>query len=152
MNPTQRLLCLGIAIPVLLLLSTSCSAVPPATESTAASNETVIGHGAEINLKDHLVSGKTVIFDFFSEFCPPCRKISPLLARLDTKRDDLVVVKIDINRKGVTGIDWGSPVARQYNLQSIPHFKIYSPEGKLIAEDEDAFNQVLSLLDKEGIK
>jgi len=30
MNPTQRLLCLAIAIPVLLLLSTSCSAVPPA--------------------------------------------------------------------------------------------------------------------------
>ena len=152
MNPTQRLLCLAIAIPVLLLLSTSCSAVPPAPESTAASAETVIGHGAELNLKDHLVSGKTVIFDFFSEYCPPCRKISPLLARLDTKRDDLIVVKIDINRKGVTGIDWGSPVARQYNLQSIPHFKIYSPEGKLVAEDEEAFNQVLSLLDKEEIK
>jgi hypothetical protein len=112
MNPTQRLLCLGIAIPMLLLLSTSCSAVPPVTEPTAAANEKVIGHGAELNIKDHLVSGKTVIFDFFSEYCPPC----------------------------------------QYNLQSIPHFKIYSPEGKLVAEDEEAFNQVLSLLDKEGIK
>jgi len=152
MNSTQRLLCLGIAIPLLLLLSTSCSAVPPAPASTAASTEKIIGHGAELNLKDHLVSGKTVIFDFFSEFCPPCRKISPLLARLDAQRDDLVVVKIDINRKGVTGIDWGSPVARQYNLQSIPHFKIYSPEGKLVAEDEQAFNEVLGMLDKAGIK
>ncbi len=152
MNPIQRLLCLGIAIPLILLLTTSCSAGPPAAESTATANETIIGHGAEVNLTDHLVSGKTVIFDFFSEFCPPCRKISPLLAKLDEKRDDLVVVKIDINRKGVTGIDWGSPIARQYNLQSIPHFKIFSPEGKLVAENEAAFNQVLSMLDKEGIK
>ena len=51
------------------------------------------------------VSGKTTIFDFYSEFCGPCRKISPRLKRLDELNDDIVVVKIDINRKNVQGIE-----------------------------------------------
>jgi thiol-disulfide isomerase/thioredoxin len=152
MNANQRLFWLGIIVPWILLLTASCAAVPPAPASGAATGEKIIGYGAEVNLKDHLVSGKTVIFDFFSEYCPPCRRISPLLAKLDDKRHDLVVIKVDINRKGVTGIDWGSPVARQYNLQGIPYFKIYSPDGKLSAEGDAAYEQVLGLLDKEGIK
>ena len=32
-------------------------------------------------------------------------------------------------------IDWDSPVAREFGLQSIPRFKIYGPDGKLMAED-----------------
>jgi hypothetical protein len=45
------------------------------------------------------------------------------------------VVKVDINRPGVKKIDWDSPVAKQYGMGSIPRFKIYGPDGKLIAED-----------------
>ena len=41
---------------------------------------------------------------------------------------------MDINRPETKGIDWKSPVARQYDMNGIPHFKIYGPDGKLIAE------------------
>jgi thiol-disulfide isomerase/thioredoxin len=97
-----------------------------------------ISHGAEVNLADYLVPGKTTIFDFTSKYCPPCQAISPKLDELHKKRDDIAVVKIDINREDTKKIDWQSPVAQQYKLHSIPHFKIYSPEGKLVAEDKKA--------------
>jgi thiol-disulfide isomerase/thioredoxin len=101
-----------------------------------------ISHGEKVTLADYVVTGKTTIFDFSSEYCPPCRAIAPRLEELHKKRDDIAVVTIDINRPGVRGIDWKSPVAGQYGLRSIPHFKIYSPEGKLIAEGDKAAEQV----------
>jgi thiol-disulfide isomerase/thioredoxin len=107
------------------------------TRAKAAAPER-IAFGQEVNLTDYLVPGKTVVFDFTSEFCPPCRAISPYLDKLHAKRDDVVVVKVDINRPDVRGIDWGSPVAKQYGMQSIPHFKVFGPDGKLQAEGKPA--------------
>lgn len=94
-----------------------------------------VAKGSPVNLSDYLIPGKTTVFDFYSDYCPPCVQVAPLLEKLHQKRDDIVVVKVDINRPGVKGIDWKSPVAQQYRLNSIPHFKVYGPDGKLKAED-----------------
>jgi len=106
----------------------------------------VIGQGERVSLSDHAVMGKTTIFDFYSEYCTPCHAIAPLLAKLAQQRPDVVVVKVDINRPGVSGIDWGSPTAQQFGLDSIPHFKIYGPDGKLSAEDIPASNIVREMV------
>ena len=97
-----------------------------------------ISQGQEVNLADYLVPDKTTVFDFYSEFCPPCRAIAPRLEKLHESRADIAVVEVDINRPGVKGIDWRSPVARRYDLNSIPHFKVYGPDGKLKAQGDDA--------------
>jgi thiol-disulfide isomerase/thioredoxin len=116
--------------------------------------ESILSHkpGEEIDIERLVERGKTTIFDFYSAYCGPCRRISPLLERLDRRRDDIVVIKIDINRKGVRGIDWGSPVVRQYGLSSIPHFIIYNTSGFRTHEGRDAYQQVVQLLIKEGIR
>jgi thiol-disulfide isomerase/thioredoxin len=95
-----------------------------------------IAHGEVVNLSDYLVPGKTVIFDFTSEYCPPCRGYDGPLKLLHAQRDDLVVVQVDINRPGVRRIDWKSPVAQQFALHSIPRFAVYGPDGRLVAEDK----------------
>ncbi len=105
-----------------------------------------ISQGQTVALADYLVPGKITVFDFYSEYCPPCRAISPRLVKLHQTRDDIAVVKVDINRPGVKGIDWQSPVARQYNLESIPHFKVYGPDGKLQAEGDPAYEMVAGWL------
>jgi thiol-disulfide isomerase/thioredoxin len=97
-----------------------------------------IAFGEKVDILEHLVDGKTVIFDFTSRFCPPCEAIAPYLHKLHANRDDIVVVEVDINREGVRGIDWQSPVAQQYGMNSIPHFKVYGPDGKLVAEGTEA--------------
>lgn len=106
-----------------------------------------IAHGQKIALADYLVPGKTVVFDFTSEFCPPCRRISPFLDKLHARRADIVVVKVDINRPDVKGIDWSSPVAQQYGMRSIPHFKVYNPDGTLRAEGDAARELVVGWLE-----
>jgi len=103
----------------------------------------IIGHGDKVDLADYIVKGKTTIVDFSSEFCGPCRQIGPKLEALAKGRDDIYVVKVDINRPGVQGIDWQSPVAKQYGLQSIPAFKVYGPDGKLQAEGDQAYGMVM---------
>jgi thioredoxin len=103
----------------------------------------VIGHGEQVNLAEYLVKGRTTIVDFYSEYCGPCRQISPKLEALAQKRNDSAVVKVDINRPGVQGIDWQSPVARQFGLQSIPNFKVYGPDGKLQGEGDAAYEWVI---------
>ena len=102
-----------------------------------------ISHGQEIVLKDYLVTGKTTIFDFYSEYCPPCRALSPLLEQLHQARADVAVVKVDINRPGVVGIDWDSPVVHEFGLDSIPHLKVYSPSGALQSQGDDARTLVI---------
>jgi thioredoxin 1 len=108
--------------------------------------------GAELAIEDYLQNGKINIVDFYSDHCPPCRKISPLLQELGRKRPDLAILKVDINREGVKGIDWSSPLARQYELSSVPHFKIYDKDGSLLKEGREAWPEIFALLAAAGIK
>jgi thiol-disulfide isomerase/thioredoxin len=118
----------------------AASGMPAAADTHTKGPEPAhISHGRQINLADYLVPGKTTVFDFTSKYCGPCQRYSEPLARLHAKRADIAVVKVDINRPDVKGIDWQSPVARQFALQSIPQFKIYGPDGKLVAEDKLVF-------------
>lgn len=115
---------------------------PQAANATDGLTHNVITRGEEVNLEDHLEAGKITVFDFSSQFCGPCMMLAPKVAELDEKRDDLVVKTVDINRPGQQGIDWDSPVARQYGMTSIPAFVIYGPDGKKQAEGGEARAQV----------
>lgn len=107
--------------------------------------------GGRVNIESLIRPGKTNIVDFYSDYCPPCRKISPMLKKLDRKRDDIVVIKLDVNRPGVRGIDWGSPLVQQYNLRALPYFMIYDSAGNLTHRGERALQQVGRLLKSEGL-
>jgi thioredoxin 1 len=117
------------------------SVMAPAVEDVRT-----VAHGERVELTDYLVPGQTVIFDFYSKYCPPCMQIGPHIEALAKERDDIVLVKVDINRPGKQGIDWQSPVAQQYSLRGIPHFKIYGPDGQMQAEGQQARSMVMGWL------
>lgn len=133
-------------------IAAACAAAfgtaPSAASAEKAAEPIRIAHGAEVDISKYLVEGKTVIFDFTSRYCPPCEAIAPYLHKLHAKLDDLVVVEVDINRPETRGIDWRSPVARQYEMNSIPHFKIFDGSGKLSAEGDPAYRQIVGLIEK----
>lgn len=141
MKPTlPRLLLLGAAF-LAATLSRANAAVDTKPDSPPR-----IAQGQTITLADHLVKGKITVVDFTSDYCPPCRAVSPKLDELHRRRDDVAVVKVDINRPDVRKIDWQSPVAKQFALRSIPHFKIFDGEGKLISEGDEARDTVYGWL------
>lgn len=120
----------------LLALFSALSLLSSVTAATKGPEPLVVSRGESINLADYVVPGKTTVFDFTSKYCPPCRAYDEPLHNLHVQRADIAVVKVDINRPDVKRIDWQSPVAQQFELRSIPHFKVYGPEGKLVAEDK----------------
>ncbi|HUG13058.1 MAG TPA: thioredoxin family protein [Opitutaceae bacterium] len=140
----KRPILAGASIALALLLSPA--ALLAADGNTKPDQPARVSFGQEVDINDYIVKGKTTIVDFTSKFCPPCERISPLLDKLHASREDMVVVKVDINRPDVRGIDWKSPVARQYELNSIPHFKVFGPDGKLQAEGEEAYAIVNNLV------
>lgn len=142
MNATRILLSITT---LLAALSLSSFAADTAVHTKGAT-PLHVSHGQKVNLEDFLVPGKTTIFDFTSQYCPPCRAISPKLDKLHKDRDDVAVVKVDINRPGVKGIDWEAPVVSQFGIRSIPHFKVYGPDGKLVAEGQQARDLVTGWL------
>lgn len=103
--------------------------------------------GQRIDITKYVVKGKITIFDFYSQYCGPCMKVAPRLERLVQARDDIVVRKININRPSLRGIDWDSPVVKQYNIKYVPYFKIYNERGSLWLEGESASNKVYSWLE-----
>ncbi|MCP4215224.1 MAG: hypothetical protein GY765_11230 [bacterium] len=107
--------------------------------------------GMELDVADYVQTGEITIFDFYSNYCPPCVKISPLLERLDREGNDITVIKINVNREGVKGIDWRSPVLAQYDIRSLPFFMIFDTDGKLTHDGKKATKEVYRLLGEEGI-
>jgi thiol-disulfide isomerase/thioredoxin len=140
----KRHILASVSIALALLLAPAV--VHAADNNTKPDHPARVAFGQEVDIKDFIVKGKTTIVDFTSKFCPPCERISPMLDKLHADRKDIVVVKVDINRPDVRGIDWKSPVARQYELNSIPHFKVFGPDGKLQSEGEEAYAMVNSLV------
>jgi len=131
---------------LVLLVGTLWAAPAPASEAVNGGNP-----GQELDVKAQLRPGRTNIVDFFSKFCPPCMALSPLLDRLGEKRSDIQIVKVDVNRPGINGIDWSSPLVRQYRLESLPHFQIYDGRGKLLHEGDPAYKQIATWLKTEKL-
>jgi len=136
---------------IMMLLPVACNA-DKSDNNSGSSIANSDNPGEELDISEYLTKGKINIVDFYSEYCPPCRRISPLLSKMDKKRDDVVVVKLDINRPGISGIDWRSPLARQYGLNSIPHFKIFDEKGNKIAEGREAYQRAIVYIQEAGIE
>ena len=147
MNRARKSLTLSPVLAALLALALISSgawagAVPEANSGNP---------GQTLDVKSLLVKGKTTLIDFHSPFCPPCVRLAPLLAQLAAKRPDLAVKKVNINRPGIQGIDWRSPLAQQYQIRQVPYFMVFGPQGQLVAQGRDAVEQVGRMLQEAGL-
>lgn len=87
---------------------------------------------------DVLESSSPVLVDFGAAWCPPCRRLRPVLERIAAERDDLRIVHLDTDREQRT--------AAQHQILSAPTLILfrggapvlrlagYRPYGRLIAE------------------
>jgi thioredoxin 1 len=64
-----------------------------------------------------LESDTAVLVDFWAPWCGPCRVIAPHLEELNAEKDDLRVVKLNVDENPAT--------AAQYNVMSIPTLIVF---------------------------
>jgi len=65
-----------------------------------------------------LGSDKTILVDFWAEWCGPCRAVSPILDQIAAEHSDkITVVKLNVDDNPET--------AAKYQITSIPAMKVY---------------------------
>ena len=75
---------------------------------------------------DVLASDKTVLVDFWAEWCGPCKMVAPVLDEIaGENKDKLTVAKLDIDRNPAA--------ARDYQVMSIPTMIVFQ-DGKPVKQ------------------
>ena len=64
-----------------------------------------------------------VLVDFWAEWCGPCKQISPILEEIANEKDNLNILKLNIDDNPVT--------PQKYNVRGIPTLMLFK-DGKLI--------------------
>ena len=85
--------------------------------------------------KEVINSDKTVLIDFYADWCGPCKMISPVIEAVAKENQDIKVVKVNV--------DDAQDLAIQYDVMSIPTLV-------LIKNGQEA-NRVVGLVDKNEV-
>ena len=64
-----------------------------------------------------------VLVDFWAEWCRPCKQISPILEEIANEKDNLNILKLNIDENPVT--------PQKYNVRGIPTLMLFK-DSKLI--------------------
>ena len=74
--------------------------------------------------QDVLSNEKTVLVDFWAEWCGPCRAVGPILDQIAAEHADKIeIVKLNVDENPQT--------AAKYQITSIPAMKVYQ-KGEVV--------------------
>lgn len=88
--------------------------------------------GRNIDMKQVALAGKVTMIDFYADWCGPCKKLSPQLEALAKNEPGVYLRKVDI-------VKWGTPVARQFKIKSIPNVWVIGPDGSPVGTPTSNF-------------
>ena len=89
-----------------------------------------------INAKEYeelILGDKPVLVDFWAPWCSYCRRIGPALDRIADSRDDVLIVKVNIDEE--------PDLARQEQIEVIPTLVVYKGGydlGSIVAPESKA--------------
>ncbi|MBE6625148.1 MAG: thioredoxin [Ruminococcaceae bacterium] len=67
-------------------------------------------------------SEKTIVLDFYAEWCGPCKMIAPFIEEIALENPDITVAKVDVDK--------ATDLAIEFGIQSIPTIVVFK-DGKI---------------------
>ena len=110
--------------------STSSSNLPPKPPSDSLNTP-----GEDFDFSSYLKNGRVSIVYFYADWCPSCREISPVMARINSSDPNTQVLFLNIG-------EWNTPIADRYDVRYVPYFRVYDESGSLIADGRSATSWV----------
>lgn len=83
-----------------------------------------------------LKSEKTVLIDFYADWCMPCKMMAPVVEKIASENEDLKVVKINVDNE--------QDIAIQYGIMSIPTF--------MVVKNGEVVNRIVGVVDKAELE
>ena len=88
------------------------------------------------NFEEEVIkSEKTVLVDFYADWCGPCKMLSPIIDEVAEENDDIKVVKVNV--------DDSQDLAMKYQVMSIPTL--------VVIKNGSEINRSVGLIDKAQI-
>jgi thiol-disulfide isomerase/thioredoxin len=101
---------------------------PPPGFAEGADARILTNKGEDVeDLSAHTVPGKVTVFDFYADWCGPCRVLDRQLRQITAARSDVAVRKLNI-------VDFNSPVAAHFVRGAIPLLIVYNRSGHKVGE------------------
>ncbi len=92
----------------------------------------VLTKGEVIELTSHARDGRITVFDFYADWCPPCKKLDKSLADLKKVYGDRVeIFKLDL-------VNWESELARHHGIKDLPYLIVYNEHREVFKKGPSA--------------
>jgi thioredoxin 1 len=103
------------------------------------------------NFEETIENNDIVIFDFWAEWCGPCKQFAPIFEEVAAKHPDIVFAKVNVEEE--------QELAQMFQVRSIPtivfmreKIVVYSNPGLIPAQNLEEGIEQLKALDMEQVR
>ena len=122
---------LGLAAALAVV---ACAPAATTEAGEAGADIAYLPAGEAVDLVAQASPGKVTVYDFYAEWCAPCRILTPALEKLVRERpDQLALRKVDV-------IDWESATAEAQQIEELPYLAVVDADGSVAAEGDASFD------------
>jgi len=71
-----------------------------------------------------------VLYDFYADWCGPCKMMSPIIDQLEAERPDIEIIRVNVDEHPETSDDFG--------VRSIPTYVLKRTDGSTVVRLQGA--------------